>query len=103
MSLKIQNEEYFLAVKQFAAKVGLLEQLEEKLLYLQNYAGGTCEAVLYKDFAPYSFEFILRKNGQTWFNGGLIYHGPHDNFGDGSAPTFSVSLGQKEAGWSIHT
>jgi hypothetical protein len=37
-----------------------------------------------------------------WFNGGLIYHGKHDNGGDGSAPTFSVNL-TPQYGWSIHT
>jgi hypothetical protein len=37
-----------------------------------------------------------------WFNGGLIYHGQHDNGGDGSAPTFSVNL-TPQYGWSIHT
>jgi len=35
-------------------------------------------------------------------HGGLIYHGPHDGFGDGGSPSFSVSL-SKSQGWSIHT
>ena len=35
-------------------------------------------------------------------NGGLIYHGTHDNGGDGGAPTFSVNLSPVN-GWSIHT
>ena len=38
----------------------------------------------------------------TAYNGGLIYHGPHDRGGDGSAPTFSVNLNPHD-GWSIHT
>lgn len=37
-----------------------------------------------------------------WFNGGLIFHGPHDGGGNGGAPTFSVSLTPQD-GWSIHT
>ena len=37
-----------------------------------------------------------------WFNGGLIFHGPHDNGGDGGAPTFSVNLGVGY-GWAMHT
>ena len=35
-------------------------------------------------------------------HGGLIYHGPHDGFGDGGSPSYSVTLG-KYKGWSIHT
>jgi hypothetical protein len=35
-------------------------------------------------------------------NGGLIYHGKHDNGGDGGSPTFSVCL-EPTNGWSIHT
>jgi hypothetical protein len=37
-----------------------------------------------------------------WMNGGLIYHGPHDNGGDGGFPTFSVNLSPVN-GWTIHT
>ncbi len=36
------------------------------------------------------------------YNGGLIYHGPHDGGGNGGAPTFSVCL-TPTSGWSIHT
>lgn len=39
---------------------------------------------------------------KRWMNGALIYHGPHDNGGDGGAPTFSVNLVPTN-GWSIHT
>lgn len=82
--------------------------------------------ILHPDFAPLSFTFgiyakanpgkgynwsehagLLRNRpeleGYTmWFNGGLIYHGSHDGYGSGSAPTFSVTL-TKTRGWSIHT
>ena len=51
---------------------------------------------IFKDFAPYSFEFV----GDLY--GGIIYHGPHDKYGSGGEPTFSVSL-TKSQGWSIHT
>jgi hypothetical protein len=50
-----------------------------------------------KDWDPF-----LRKY-RHWMSGGLIYHGPHDRFGSGDAPTFSVSLGRTTAGWEIHT
>ncbi len=78
--------------------------------------------LLYKDFAPYSFYFEIQtrkmdcgvKPGgekgtpfwtgtwQRYMNGGLIFHGPHDNGGDGGPPTFSVNLSPTD-GWSIHT
>ena len=44
----------------------------------------------------------IEKYYRRWFNGGMIYHGPHDGFGNGSGPTFSVSLSPTN-GWSIHT
>ena len=64
-------------------------------------------AELYSDFAPYSFGFqgfIKDKDGiwRPWTVGGLIFHGKHDNGGDGSAPTFSVCL-EPTDGWSLHT
>jgi len=55
------------------------------------------KAVLHMDFAPLSF--CWSGGGMT---GGLIFHGPHDNGGDGGAPTFSVNL-SNTYGWSLHT
>ncbi len=59
---------------------------------------------------PYSFVWtrLRRIKGSTneWErdgNGGLVYHGPHDGYGDGGAPTFSVCVGTPKIGWSIHT
>ena len=58
---------------------------------------------LWPDFAPRSFEFV-RKDSEGKFrsNGGVIFHGHHDNGGDGGSPTFSVCLTPVN-GWSIHT
>lgn len=109
--LDIQNQKHFDEVKSFAESTGQLEQLQQKLDYLDTYADhekqGLTKCVLGKDWAPYSFAFTMLKrdaNGEyrRWFNGGLIYHGSHDNGGDGSAPTFSVNL-TPQNGWSIHT
>lgn len=36
------------------------------------------------------------------YNGGIIFHGPYDNFGSGGAPTFAVTLTPTH-GWSVHT
>lgn len=96
--------------REFAKSQGedILAQLEEKLAYLEHYAGDTCECVLFKDFAPYSFEFTLSKvNSETgerrqWFQGGLVYHGPRST-GVGF-PELSVTLSPSERGhWEIHT
>jgi hypothetical protein len=40
--------------------------------------------------------------GETILSGGLIFHGKHDGFGSGSAPTFAVTL-EPTSGWAIHT
>jgi hypothetical protein len=57
---------------------------------------------IYADRAPMSLYFVFAKNTNIQMNGGIIYHGPHDGFGSGSAPTFSVTL-DKSNGWRIHT
>lgn len=67
------------------------------------------EIQVFNDFAPYSFEFVKvnYKNGRDYKpdfigNGGIIFHGKHDNGGDGGSPTFSVCI-EPVNGWSIHT
>ncbi len=99
------------AARAFADRVGLRDDLEQQLRYLDEYAehgdrGRTC-CRLYRDGAPYSFGFVMtvRREGgvyRTWFNGGLLFHGPHDRGGDGGAPTFAVCL-SPTTGWAIHT
>lgn len=72
----------------------------------KNYAnnGIIVETNIMTDFAPYSFYFVrVNKETQEFKgNGGIIFHGAHDNGGDGSAPTFSVNLTPTK-GWTIHT
>jgi len=105
---------YLGIVKEFAKKIGKEDNLQENLDYLNGYANDDSpeckhktQCFLFKDFAPYSFEFVMQaknKNGefQRWFNGGLIFHGIHDGFGSGALPTLSVCLNPTD-GWSIHT
>lgn len=100
--------------RQFAEKTGQREQFESVLKRLtdrekeKNVGNGmadtSSEIELYPDFAAYSFYWVWREieTGRIIMNGGLIYHGKHDNGGDGGAPTFSVSL-TPQSGWSIHT
>ena len=102
--LLIHDEQYMARVKAFATKIGKLDALMARLDYLDKYAGGTCTAYLYKDLAPASFEFVIKKNGETWFSGGLIYHGDQSGWGDGEGtPVFSVLIGENRGEWEIHT
>jgi len=100
---EIVNREHFESVLTFAVKVEKMGSLVECLDRLQAIAGNYKGKVsLFADWAPYSFEFSIVSDGRCVLNGGVIFHGKHDNGGDGGAPTFSVSLSPVD-GWSIHT
>ncbi len=117
--LDIRNQEHFDEVEAFAKKVGKLEGFNHclsKLCYgdrsdeeLTVWGRRAAARVhLGPDFAPKSFYFSVEvkyEGEQEWghqYSGGMIFHGPHDNGGDGSAPTFSVNMSPTD-GWSIHT
>jgi hypothetical protein len=101
-------------VRAFADSLGddWRKQFEERLEYLGTYAehgeDGKTRCDLYTDFAPHSFYFVMHLRDKStceykeWFNGGLIFHGPHDNGGDGGLPTLSVNV-DGSYGWSVHT
>ena len=95
-------------VKAFAAQTGQSDQLQDKLDYLAGFGGDpkNVRCTLYSDFAPHSFTFVIEKHGNgdwhTLFNGGLIYHGPHDGHGNGAGPAYAVTAGPVQ-GWAIHT
>jgi hypothetical protein len=63
------------------------------------------ETSIYNDYVPRSFYFLRKdKNDRTSGNGGIIFHGPHDGYGSGAPPTFSVSINDsKKTRWEIHT
>lgn len=94
------------SIKAFAAETGREEQLQQKLDYLANYGAQETKCVLFQDFAPQSLFFNMqkKKDGEWvhWFSGGLIFHGSHDGFGSGAAPTLSVCLNPTD-GWQVHT
>ena len=100
--LVVECQEHLNNVMEFARECGLDQQFRAQLDYLDNYAGyNNTKCRLYRDFAPYSFEFVMFKDGEKWFNGGLIYQGPNQR-GDGSFPALTVSLDSSD-GWHIHT
>ena len=109
--LEIQNQEHFNKVKAFAESTNRMEQLQEKLDYLDTYADherkGLTKCILGYDFAPYSFSFLMMKKDdsgeyQPWFNGGLVFFDAGDS-GVG-LPQLSVRIGDtSESEWNIHT
>jgi hypothetical protein len=91
-------------IKAYASRHDLIESFNRTFARLEHYSQKGCEVNLYSDFAPLSLYFEITRDGQFVLNGGFIFHGPHDGFGNGGAPTFLVCLApEKEAGWSIHT
>ncbi len=116
--LQIQDQAHFDEVLAFAKKAGLYEPsagtdntngfLKNRLDYLEHYGkSDTTRVRLMPDGAPYSFYFVIEQKNAAgeWerlFNGGLLFHGPHDGLGSGSGPTFACTL-TPTIGWSIHT
>jgi hypothetical protein len=111
--LVVEDKTHFDRVVEYAKSIGLYESapdyngaLKSRLEYLENYGGGKMRVRLMRDFAPHSFTFVIEQPaGEGWrhlFTGGLIFHGPHDGFGNGGAPTYAVALAAS-VGWSIHT
>ena len=122
--LLIENEKYFHDTIAFAKQIGFYEPppsrtgngnhyLKNRLDYLNGYGGKNTDGTdktrvrLFKDFAPYSFGFVIESKSDsgdwsTWFHGGLLFHGSHDGNGSGAAPTFAVTL-TPVVGWVVHT
>jgi hypothetical protein len=111
-----RDPKYFDEVVAFAKKVGLSEKkneddnssLKSRLDYLDHYGGDDNTRVhLGRDFAPYSFSFVIERKSAAgdWrclFEGGLLFHGAHDGGGNGSAPALAVCM-TPTTGWSVHT
>lgn len=92
-------EEFLNSCSSLSTRMALHLTLQRSLEHIANIAKNypDCECWLGYDFAPLSFTWAA---GNLY--GGLIFHGPHDGFGSGGAPTFSVSL-DNTAGWQLHT
>jgi hypothetical protein len=92
-------EEFLNGIADLDTRMELWRTLQESLEQIgrirDNYPSHPGK--LYKDFAPLSFEWCAGN-----LQGGLIFHGEHDGFGNGGAPTFSVSLSNTR-GWQLHT
>jgi len=91
---------------EFAKTIGdnSLQACLDRLKKVEENYGGSVQTNISTDFAPYSFYFCRhdKESGDFKGNGGVIFHGKHDNGGDGGAPTFSVCL-EPCNGWQIHT
>ena len=91
-------------IKAFATENNLLENFTQTFSRLENYSGKGYTVTLYSDFAPLSMEFSITENDKLILYGGFIFHGHHDGYGSGSAPTFSVCIDpDDQPGWRIHT
>lgn len=97
--MKILCQERYDEAVAYAKKIGDIT-LQECLERLQKWediriAEGY-EMVLYKDFAPHSMGFALRRdNGEVYIRGGLNFHGNPDE-----SCSFTCD---KTIGWQIHT
>lgn len=113
--LVVNDQKYLEAVKAFADRRGpeIRKILEDRLSYLDGYAGKErTRCHLFPD-GPHSFNFLMERKNETlsteqgreiydrWFNGGLTYYGAGDS-GVGS-PQFSVRLVADKEGWEINT
>lgn len=91
-------------IRTYAKENNLEESFNNTFSRLETYSDKGYTVTLYCDFAPLSMEFSITDNGRQILYGGFIFHGPHDGYGNGGAPTFSVSLEtERKTGWSIHT
>jgi hypothetical protein len=91
-------------IKTFAKEHDLMESFNETYSRLESYSAKGYDVTLYSDFAPHSMEFSITDNDKPILYGGFIFHGSHDGYGSGGAPTFSVCIDPDEKpGWSIHT
>ena len=91
-------------IKAYATEHNLEDSFNKTFARFETFAKSSCEVNLYSDFAHLSLYFEILRDGQLVLNGGFIFHGPHDGYGNGGAPTFSVCIEpEKQPGWSIHT
>ena len=102
--IPVNSNGWLAEIKAFAKENALEESFNETFSRLENYSGKGYDVNLYSDFAPLSLEFVIKEKDRFVLNGGFIFHGKHDGYGNGGAPTFSVSLSQERVtGWSNHT
>ncbi len=91
-------------IRTYATEHDLLESFKETFSRLENYSDKGYSVTLYSDFAPLSMEFSITHENKLILYGGFIFHGTHDGFGNGGAPTFSVCIDPDDKpGWRIHT
>ena len=91
-------------IKAFAREKHLAREFVSTFSRFKTQSKRGFDIYLYPDFAPFSLYFEREKNNVFDGNGGFIFHGIHDGGGNGSAPTFSVSIDpDTRSHWSIHT
>jgi hypothetical protein len=74
----------------FATEHDLTEIFNKSFTRFETFSQCSCDVNLYSDFALLSLYFEIIRDEKLVLNGGFIFHGPHDGYGNGAAPTFSV-------------
>jgi hypothetical protein len=77
-------------IKAYTREHNLMESFNKTFSRFKTFSQCGCEVNLYSDFAPLSIYFEIFRDGKFVLNGRFIFHGPHDGFGNGGAPSFSV-------------
>ncbi len=91
-------------IRAFATEYDLLDSFKETFSRLESHSDKGYTVTLYNDFAPLSMEFSITHEDKFILYGGFIFHGPHDGFRNGGAPTFSECIDPDDKpGWRIHT
>lgn len=97
MALDIADPAAFNAAVTFAEREGRLDDLGEKLRWLDNYGGrAKTKCVLSAAPPPYAFDLVMfERAGRAWrpmFVGRLVYQTPDARDGHGAVPSFAVSI-----------
>ena len=108
MALDIADPAAFEAVVSFAEREGRLEDLGEKLRWLDNYGGrAKTKCVLSAAPPPYAFDLVMfERNGRTWrpmFVGRLVYQTPDARESHDAVPTFAVAITSTRDSTHSHT
>jgi hypothetical protein len=91
-------------IQAYATEHNLTESFHKTFARFETFSQCGCEVNLYSDFAPLSLYFDIIRDEKLVLNGGFIFHGPHDGYGSGAAPTFSVCIDpERSPHWEIHT
>jgi hypothetical protein len=80
----------------------LIDCLESLKQWVDNNKDNNSEVYVYNDRAKHSFYFVKKLKGEFSGNGGIIYHGKHEDGTNTPSNTFNITIDNSK-GWQIHT